>query len=212
MTPTRWTFLRTLLPALLLVPAGAAIASAQSRDANAPAGERRIASWTADRRDFTVGDVITVLLDEITIASAAETQSGSDVQTRKNGVALDPPKIGTTALPSIDAEMSMGKQASSRQNGEASRRLAFRGDVTVRVVAVDARTGLVQVKGTKTMNVDKNKQTMTFSGWVRPEDVSRTNVVESARVADASLEYGLAGSLGKTRGGIIGRILNLVWP
>jgi hypothetical protein len=31
-------------------------------------------------------------------------------------------------------------------------------------------------------------------------------------VADAQLTYELSGNLGKTRGGIIGRLLNVFWP
>jgi flagellar L-ring protein precursor FlgH len=200
----------TIASSVLAVLLMASQAQAQNRSDDA--GARRIASWTSDRRAFVVGDVITVFVEEATLASAAETQSGTDVQTRKNGAALTPPKIGTTALPQIDASMNLGKQASSRQNGEASRRLLFRGDLTVRVVAIDEKTGLLQVKGEKKVNVDKNEQTMTFTGWVRAQDVSRTNIVESTRVADAQLEYGLGGKIGKTRGGIIGRILTFVWP
>jgi hypothetical protein len=38
------------------------------------------------------------------------------------------------------------------------------------------------------------------------------NFVASERVADISLTYQLSGNLGKTRGGIIGRLLTVFWP
>ena len=82
---------------------------------------------------------------------------------------------------------------------------------SVRVVTHD-KTGLLQIKGTKTVDVDKNKQALNFSGWVRPEDISPQNYVGSERVADASLTYSLTGDIGKTRGGLIGRLLNVFWP
>jgi flagellar L-ring protein precursor FlgH len=194
----------SLLSLLLSAP----MVLAQSKDQAAP---RRLMSWTADRREYQVGDVITVLVTEATLATATKSQTGSDQQSRANDVALNPPKIGTSALPAIAADMSMDKTASSKQNGDAKRGVNFKGDISVRVIAVD-KTGLLQIKGTKVVDVDKNKQSLSFTGWVRPEDISPQNFVGSERVADAALTYSLTGDIGKTRGGIIGRILNVFWP
>ena len=168
-------------------------------------------SWTADRREYQVGDVITVLVTEATLATATKSQTGSDQQSRANDLGINPPKVGTSALPSISADMSMDKNSSSKQSGDAKRGVNFKGDISVRVVAVD-KTGLLQIKGTKVVDVDKNKQSLNFSGWVRPEDISPQNYVASERVADAALTYSLTGDIGKTRGGIIGRLLNVFWP
>ena len=181
----------------------------QSKDQQAPA--RRLTSWTADRREFTVGDIITVLVSDVTLASATKSQSGSDQQSRKNGIDVEPPKVGTSALPTINGSFSTDKNASSKQTGDAKRNLSFQGDISVRVVSVD-KNGLLQIKGNKVVDVDKNKQTLEFSGWVRPEDISATNLVASERVADVSLTYQLSGALGKTRGGIVGRLINVFWP
>ena len=87
----------------------------------------------------------------------------------------------------------------------------FKGDISVRVVGVD-KTGLLQIKGAKVVDVDKNKQTLNLTGWVRPEDVSPQNYVASERVADVSLTYTLNGDIGKTRGGLIGRLITAFWP
>jgi flagellar L-ring protein precursor FlgH len=182
---------------------------AQNKDQQPPT--RHLTSWTADRREFTVGDIITVLVSDVTLASATKSQSGTDQQSRKNGLGLEPPKIGTSSLPSIDASMSTDKNASSKQTGDAKRNLSFQGDISVRVLAVD-KNGLLQIKGSKVVDVDKNKQTLNFTGWVRPEDISATNIVASERVADVALTYQLSGALGKTRGGIVGRLINVFWP
>jgi flagellar L-ring protein precursor FlgH len=172
---------------------------------------RRLISWTSDRREYVVGDIITVLVSDVTLASATKSQSGSDQQSRKNDLGLEPPKIGTSSLPSIDASMSTDKNASSKQTGDAKRNVNFRGDISVRVTNID-KNGQLQIKGSKVVDVDKNKQTLNFSGWVRPEDISAQNLVGSERVADVSLTYSLSGNLGKTRGGIVGRLLNVFWP
>jgi flagellar L-ring protein precursor FlgH len=194
---------------LVFLLLGAPMVLAQGKDNdNAP---RRLSSWTSDRREYAVGDIITVLVSEATLASATKSQTGSDQQTRANDVGINPPKIGTTALPTIDADISMNKNSASKQNGAAQRGVNFRGDISVRVVAVD-KSGLMQVKGTKLVDVDKNKQQLNLTGWVRPEDVNMQNFVASERVADISLPYQLSGNLGKTRGGILGRLITVFWP
>jgi len=201
-------YAKYVLPIAFLVLA-TPILLGQSKDQQAPA--RRLTSWTSDRREFTVGDIITVLVSDVTLASATKSQSGSDQQTRKNGLDIEPPKVGTSALPTVNATLSTDKNASSKQTGDAKRNLSFQGDISVRVLSVD-KNGLLQIKGHKVVDVDKNKQTLEFSGWVRPEDISPTNVVASERVADVSLTYQLSGALGKTRGGIVGRLINVFWP
>ncbi len=199
---------RSLLSCLLLL-LSAPMLLAQRRDGE---NARRISSWTSDRRDFQVGDVVTVLVSEATLASATKSQTGTDQQSRQNDIGITPPKVGTSALPNIDADMSTNKNSASKQNGDAKRGVTFRGDISVRVVKIDERTGLLEIRGTKAVDVDKNKQELRFSGWVRPEDINVQNLVPSERVADASLTYSLSGNLGKTRGGIIGRLITVFWP
>ena len=72
--------------------------------------------------------------------------------------------------------------------------------------------GASQVKGARTVDVDKNKQQLTLQGFIRSEDISRANTVASARIADAQVLYTLSGDLGGTRGGIIGRLISVFWP
>jgi flagellar L-ring protein precursor FlgH len=181
----------------------------QTKDTAAPT--HRISSWTADRHEYQVGDVITVLVTEATLASATKSQNGSDQQTRKNDLGLNPPQMGATPMQPIDVSVSTNKNASSTQTGDAKRNVSFKGDISVRVVAVD-KTGLLQIKGDKAVDVDKNKQTLNLTGWVRPEDISPQNYVTSERVANAQLTYALTGDIGKTRGGLLGRLVNVFWP
>jgi flagellar L-ring protein FlgH len=200
----------TALLASLVLPAAPVLA----QDAAAPAQQtaaRGRSSWLSDRREFAVGDIITVLLDESTRASAVKGQVGTDEQSRDLGLGIDPPSVGTTPMPSIDANIGTGKRASSRQRGESRRDVSFLAEMSVRVVAVGPN-GLLQIKGTKNVEQDKVKQDFQFTGWVRPQDINSRNVIESARVADAKLVYKLDGNLGKTRGGMLGRILGALWP
>ena len=164
-------------------------------------------SWTADRRDFAVGDIITILVDENTAASANKANTATDRKSRKMDfdATLPPPAPGKSA------GIESSNNGESRQDGQATRGNRFVGEISVKVVAI-GKDGNLQVKGSKTVDVDKAKQVMTLSGWLRPQDISTTDVAASSRVADAQLVYTVQGSLGKTRSGILTRILGVVWP
>jgi flagellar L-ring protein precursor FlgH len=189
----------SLLPVVLAAQTPAA-------DTTSPRPRR---SWTSDRREYVVGDILTVLVDEQTLATANKGQTGSDQTSRDLG--LNVPVPGTAGLGSTDVKLSTSKNASSRQSGQASRDMHFRGEMTVRVVKIEP-SGVLEVKGARTVDVDKNKQQLTLTGFVRPQDVSLINTVESARIADAQLLYSLTGDLGATRGGILSRLASVFWP
>lgn len=171
-------------------------------------GVRPRRSWTSDKREYSAGDILTVLVDEVTLASANKGQTGSDQTSRNNDLGITPPGALATG---INVQVGTNKTSTSRQSGGATRDLRFRGEMTVRVVKV-AANGILEVKGARTVDVDKNKQQLTLTGFVRPEDVTRDNLVPSARIADAQLLYTLSGDLGGTRGGILGRLVSVFWP
>jgi len=50
-------------------------------------------------------------------------------------------------------------------------------------------TGLLRIEGSQEFTIDKRKQTVKLSGWVRPTDISPNNTVLSTQVADARLEF-----------------------
>jgi flagellar L-ring protein precursor FlgH len=81
----------------------------------------------------------------------------------------------------------------------------------VRIVAV-GQNGLLQLKGIKKIDIDKALQDIEFTGWVRAQDVSTSNVIESSRVADAQLGYASPGPLGKPKQGMITKVLGAFWP
>jgi flagellar L-ring protein precursor FlgH len=167
-------------------------------------------SWTSPRRAFTVGDVVTVLVDEYTLASANTGNSATD--TRRRDLGLNGGFSSGATGTSVRGSVGTNNASSSNQRGEAVRQNRFQSEMSVRIVGVDPASGLLELKGSKLVDVDRNKQEITFTGWVRPQDVSAQNQVESWRVADAQLLYTSEGSLGKPKGSIVGRILGAVWP
>ncbi len=183
--------------------AGAPAAGAVQAPAPAPAPAR--SSWVADRRQFAVGDIITVLIDDYTISTAVKENLAQDTRNRGFGLSARLPSTSQTA--NIDARNA----ADQTQRGQARRENRFQNEMSVRVVGTGPN-GLLQVKGTKKIDVDKQLQDIVFTGWVRAQDVSVTNVVESSRVADAQLGYASPGNLGKPKQGIVSKVLGVVWP
>ena len=199
-------------PAAASLLAAAALLAAPPAHAQSADAPRRPArqSWTSDRRDFAVGDVITVLVDEHTVASANKGTTASESRSRDMDLAVSGTGLASS-IPATGAGMGTSSSGESRQRGEAVRANRFRGELSVRVDSV-APNGQVRIRGSKLVDVDRNREEVTFTGWVRPQDVRRDNTVESWRVADARLVYGSRGGLGRPKSGIVTRVLGALWP
>ena len=186
-------------------------ATASATPASGPAGTTATAAipvrsgWVSDRRQFAVGDIITVLVDDYTISTAVKENTAQDTRNRGFGLSARLPSSSQNV--NIDARNS----ADQTQRGQARRENRFQNEMSVRVVAMGAN-GLLQVKGTKKIDVDKAMQDIVFTGWVRAQDVSVSNVIESSRVADVQLGYASPGPLGKPKQGIVSKVLGIVWP
>jgi flagellar L-ring protein FlgH len=189
-------------PATGAVPPAANAAAAGA--AQAPAIPVRN-GWVSDRRQFAVGDIITVLVDDYTISTAVKENTAQDTRNRGFGLSARLPSSSQNV--NIDARNS----ADQTQRGQARRENRFQNEMSVRVVAMGPN-GLLQVKGTKKIDVDKAMQDIVFTGWVRAQDVSVSNVIESSRVADVQLGYASPGPLGKPKQGIVSKLLGIVWP
>jgi flagellar L-ring protein precursor FlgH len=169
-------------------------------------------SWTSGRGTFAVGDVVTVLIDERTLATARLTDNHADSRGRNLGIDASLPTTGGVPPAPIAGSVSMDQDNKSRRSGEATRNNAFIGAMSARVVAVSP-SGALQISGRKLVTVDKSAQELVVTGWIRAQDVSpSTNSVPSARLADAEITYAQQGSLGKPKSSIIGRLLGAIWP
>src|SRR5690606_28912793 len=124
-------------------------ASAESTQVAAARPRRQ--SWTSSRRSFVEGDVLTVLVDEHTLAAALKGANNSDRRFRDLGVSVGGgPGM---PIPDIDAGISSTNSAESRQRGDLTRENRFRGEMSVRIVEIDARTGLMRIEGSKVVAV-----------------------------------------------------------
>jgi flagellar L-ring protein FlgH len=167
-------------------------------------------NWTSDRRAFAVGDLIIVHIDEFTLASANMSDNSTQRRKRNTDFELVTPGAAPGAAPG--ASFSTRNDGESAQRGDRSRQLRLDGEITARVMSIDPVTGVLTIKGTKSIGVDKEQQMISFTGAIRPQDLGGMNTIASSRVADAKLDITNKGSLGKPKQGIFGRLLSALWP
>jgi flagellar L-ring protein precursor FlgH len=164
------------------------------------AGSPGLASWTSDVVVLAPGTLVTILIDEYTVATADRDDAA--VRERDRQVSLDTPGGGLSARTE--------NNVSSRTRGGATRRERFSAEITARIVEM-LPGGLARIEGTKIMQIDAHEQSVTIKGIIRPQDVSLDNTIESWRVADAEILYEANGSLAKA-GGFWSKLLDLIVP
>ena len=180
----------------------------------APAPRARASrwDWTADRRRFVEGDIIPVLIDEYTLASANKNSTAKRDRSRDlslgGGYSVTGPAAANGNVNGAFRSRSAGE---STERGQTTRQDRLTSEITVRVVGIEPN-GVLRVEGTKRMVIDEHEQEIRLSGLIRPEDVPANNVVESWRIADAVISYDSNGKLGNPKGSVLGRILGWIWP
>ncbi len=188
-------------------PAGTTAARADS------APHRINLNWLSDRRSFAVGDIIKVSVEEFAQATANKGTVSQASRSRKMDLGASPPDMGSTSsspIGDIKGSIQSSDGGESRQSGQATRGTSYQGEIPVRVVEVTPE-GMLKVKGAKVIDVDKNKQELTITGLVRPQDINSRDVVLSSSIADAQIIYKSKG-LDKPKSGILGRIIGIIWP
>ncbi|MBI2406702.1 MAG: flagellar basal body L-ring protein FlgH [Gemmatimonadetes bacterium] len=203
--------LGTVMTSSLAAQARPSAAPRASLDSSA-SQPARLRSWTSDNYRYAIGDIVTVLVVNRTSAAANVRDVAADARRKTLGADVQPPASPTGPSVPISADVRFDQAGDSRRSGEMLRGNEFRTTVTTRVVAISP-TGMLRLEGRSTLQMDRNRQDVVVKGWIRPQDVAPgAHVVESSRLADASITYTSKGSLGKPRSGIVSRVLGMVWP
>lgn len=138
-----------------------------------------------DRRARSVGDILTININETTAASK---KSGSTAaRTSSNNMSV----TGLAGLPGktlLGSNLAASSASTFEGKGDSASNNAFAGIITVTVVEV-LHNGNLLVSGEKQIGINQGSEFVRFSGVVSPATVSATNTVSSTQVADARLEY-----------------------
>lgn len=171
-------------------------------------------------RNYRVGDLITVLLNEAT--QAGRSQSGSVSREASNDVIPSgitakalriPAKIfGSKGLGALDGLNLNSANIESGGSGEADQRASLTGAVSVTVVEILAN-GNLMVRGEKQVALTEGAEVIQVSGIIRPDDISPNNMVQSRRLANAQIAYRGTGDMANAaKAGWGTKALLAIWP
>ncbi len=173
--------------------------------------------WQAKRRDYRVGDIITVLLSESTQAARSlnnETSRESSNDTVPAGLstAIQSANVTFNGNKLLNGIKTDGANISNKGTGVADQSATLSGSVAATVVEVQANGNLV-VRGEKQLSLSEGGEVIQVSGVIRPNDVSAINTVQSRRLANAQITYRAVGDLANaTRAGWGTSFLYKFWP
>jgi flagellar L-ring protein precursor FlgH len=171
---------------------------------------RQSDAWFGRGRNYQVGDIITVLLNEST--QAARTQNTDVSRESKNSL----PTGFNTKIGSINPFFNgidiNNNNNSSKGAGKADQKASLEGSVAVTVVEILAN-GNLMVRGEKKLGLTEGTEVIQVSGVIRPEDVGPNSTVQSRRLANAQIAYRGSGDLANaTRAGWGTSLMHKYWP
>lgn len=171
---------------------------------------RQSDAWFGRGRNYQVGDIITVLLNEST--QAARTQNTDVSRESKNSL----PTGFNTKIGSINPFFNgidvNNNNNSSKGAGKADQKASLEGSVAVTVIEILAN-GNLMVRGEKKLGLTEGTEVIQVSGVIRPEDVGPNSTVQSRRLANAQIAYRGSGDLANaTKAGWGTSLMHKYWP
>lgn len=148
-------------------------------------------NWFGRKRDYKVGDIITVLLNEQTQANRVNNKSASRESANNVLSALAPKLPIRGALQGLPLD---GSEISSESTGTADQRASLTGSIAVTVTQVLSNGNLV-VRGEKQLDLTEGSETIRVAGIIRSDDVAPNGTVLSRRLANAQISYTGTGEL-----------------
>lgn len=163
----------------------------------------------SDPRAHRVGDIITVNLRENTTAS----KSANTINSRESTVELDP-IIGFGGNPIFrnDAiQLDLESETEFEGDAQANQSNNLVGNISVTVIQVLPNRNLV-VRGEKWLTLNNGDEYIRLTGIIRPQDISLSNDIDSARVANARIQYSGTGTFASSQQqGWLSRFFSSEW-
>ena len=168
-------------------------------------------NWFGRSRNFQVGDVLTVVLNEAT--QAARTQNNNVSRESSNNVMPGGLLASAANLGGLlGAPKLNGGNTASTGVGTADQKASLVGSVSVTITDVLPNGNLV-LRGEKQLALSEGAEIIQVAGMIRPEDISPNNMVQSRRLANAQITYRGTGDLAAaTRAGWGTSALLKFWP
>jgi flagellar L-ring protein precursor FlgH len=156
-----------------------------------------------EKRARRVGDVITVMIQEITTANQT---AGSGNQKDANLSVGAGMGFWSASGTQPVQQAGIGGRTYSKGQGSSSRTAKVIGQMTAKITQV-LPSGNYVVEGTRSVEVNEDKQFIEVIGEIRPDDISSDNTVPSSRVANAHIRVSGSGPASETaRPGLLTRL------
>lgn len=156
-------------------------------------------SLFGDRRARVVGDILTVVIDIEDEAEILNTTTRS--RTGADNIAIDAalglPAIADAILPG-GSSLSPAVDAQSTSSSSGNGTIVREEEITLRLAATVVSVlpnGHLVIRGSQEVRVNYELRDLQIAGIVRPEDISRMNVITYDKIADARIAYGGRGHL-----------------
>lgn len=164
-------------------------------------------SMFSDRKASAVGDVLTVVVTENTVA----VQDGSSSGARS----LDATANGGSGfffnLLNVVPKASLGGSTKDSGKGSTARSSRITSTITVRIAEV-MPSGQFAIKGERVIRTNADTQTVRFTGVIRSEDIQPDNTIASGSVADARIEISGKGPIDRNvKPGFLARIFKFLF-
>jgi flagellar L-ring protein precursor FlgH len=144
-------------------------------------------SWFGEKKEYRVGDIVTVILDESLDAGTSNTNTAS--RKTKTDV-LSPLQIAKWGSPGgiLSSDLQEENEITSDGSTGSDQSANFTGTMTAQVVDVYANGNLL-IRGEKIVNFSSGSEVVQVKGIIRPQDIQPDNTVQSKRLASAQITY-----------------------
>jgi flagellar L-ring protein precursor FlgH len=157
-----------------------------------------------DLRPSQVGDLVTVLIVEEAASSQGASTDLEKSADHSNGAGLGP-------FMKLIPELGFQSGQTSSSAGQSTMTSTF----VTRLAATVSRVlpnGNLEIQAQRSLNMNSEKQGVTLTGIVRPQDIASDNTVFSTSLADVVIDYIGKGPSGRRQQeGIITKILSFVF-
>jgi flagellar L-ring protein FlgH len=163
-------------------------------------------SLFSDQKASRVGETVTILVVETTVASNDASTSAQRSDDLNFGATANTGATGGT-----NVGVTLGTGSAFRGGGSTSTKGSVRAKITANVDSVLANGNLV-INGSRRIVINQEEQTIKISGVVRPSDIQADNSVYSYNISDATILMEGSGMVEKVQGpGLITKFLHILF-
>ncbi len=167
------------------------------------------ARWSlySDVKAYEVGDAVMVIITESASASGVSgTETSKEQELEASG------EKGTGFMKFFSPfNAKLGGKNEYKGSGSTSRSGRVAGKMTVKVTDV-LPNGNLLVEGSRTIEVNNDKEVMILSGVIRPADITNQNTINSYQIANIKIVYKGKGTASEAaRQGLFMRLVNFIF-